>query len=213
MALSKVDYNSLNVTPTASKALKWNSSADGFEAGDLGGSLVLLATETASSSATISFTSDIDSTYKVYLFKFTDLHPATDNVQLMFNFSIDGGSNYNVSKAHTFVDSYHDEAGTDATLTYSTAHDMVGTGFAKFNFNVGNDNDQSASGYMHLFDPSSTTFVKQYMAQQNNSHNSDYTRNTYVAGYGNTTSAVDAVQFKFSSGNIDSGVIKMYGIT
>jgi len=213
MALSKVDYNSLNVTAAASKALKWNSGADGFETGDVAGSMVLLATETASSSATISFTSDIDDTYDEYIFKFINLHPATDNVQLMFDFSIDGGSNYNVSKTHTFIDSYHDEADTDATLTYSTAHDMTGTGFAKFNFNVGNDNDQSASGHMHLFDPSSTTFVKHYMAQQNNSHNSDYTRNTYVAGYGNTTSAVDAVQFKFSSGNIDSGVIKMYGVT
>ena len=103
MALSKVDFNNINVTPAASKKLKWNSSANGFETGDVGGSMVLLSTQTASSSSTISFTSNIDSTYDKYVFKFYDIHPQTDSVTFYFNMSIDGGSNYNVTKTTTIL--------------------------------------------------------------------------------------------------------------
>ena len=95
MALSKVDFNNINVTPAASKALKWNSSANGFETGDLGGNMVLLSTTTASSSATVDFTSDIDSTYKEYIFKFIDIHPATNGAELQFQTDTGTNTSYN----------------------------------------------------------------------------------------------------------------------
>ena len=177
------------------------------------GSLVLLETQTASSDSTISFTSGIDSTYDEYIFKFYDIHPQTDNVQFTFDMSVDTGSNYGVSKAHTFIDTYHSEDGTNSLLGYSTDHDMVGSGVAKFTFNVGTDNDQSVSGHFTLFNPSSTTFVKHYMATTNLYAAWDASRQAHVAGYGNTTNAVDAIQFAMSSGNIDSGTIKLYGVT
>ena len=113
MALSKVDFNNINVTPAASKALKWNSSANGFETWDVGGSLNLISTQTASSSATINFTSGLDSTYKEYIFKFIDIHPATDNTD--FTFQADTGTNtsYNQTMTTTFFDSTHKEDGSD----------------------------------------------------------------------------------------------------
>ena len=183
-----------------------------------GGAWNFIKKLTASSSATLDFvdgTSDVvlDSTYKEYLFTFNNMHPQTDNVQFMFNFSIDSGSNYNVSKIHTFIDVYHSEAGDDSFLGYSTVHDMVGTGAAKFNYNTGNDNDQSVSGHFTLYNPSSAVFVKHYMARTSTILNVNYERDALLAGYGNTTSAVDAVQFNFSSGNIDAGDICLYGIT
>ena len=182
-----------------------------------GGSFTFIKKLTASASATVSFvdgTSDVvlDNTYPIYLFKFISIHPGTDQKMLTFNMSVDTGSNYNVSKVHTFADAYNSEASADRVLNYSTDHDMVGTGVAKFTFNVGNDNDQSCSGEMWLFNPSSTTFVKHYMATTSNYMNVDYHRQANVAGYGNTTSAVDAIQFSMSSGNIDAGDICLYGI-
>ena len=101
MALSKVDFNNINVTPAASKKLKWNSSANGFETGDVGGSMVLISTVTASSSSTLSFTSGIDSTYKEYIFKFIDIHPSHDSGKFSFNLSVDVGSNNNIAKTTT----------------------------------------------------------------------------------------------------------------
>jgi hypothetical protein len=126
--------------------------------------ITLISSQTASASATISFTTGIDSTYKAYKFVFSNMHPATDNVQFMHNASINSGSNYNVTKTNTMFEAEHDEAGTGGTLNYITAHDIAeGTGNAKLTYNVGNDNDQSVSGEMWLFNPSSTTYVKHFM--------------------------------------------------
>jgi len=215
MALSKVDFNNINVTPAASKKLKWNSSANGFETGDVGGSMVLLSTVTASSSSTVSFTSGIDSTYKEYIFKFIDIHPASDSdVQFQFNGSADTGSNYNVTKTTTHFSAYHYEADTYTSVGYNTAYDLAqSTAFQTLSTSIGADNDQCGSGYIHLFNPSSTTFVKHFISNVSFVQSDDVQRIDYVSGYFNTTSAVDAVQFKVSSGNIDSGTIKMYGIT
>ena len=214
MALSKVDFNNINVTPAASKKLKWNSSANGFETGDVGGSMVLLSTVTASSSSTVSFTSGIDSTYKEYIFKFIDIHPASDSdVQFQFNGSADTGSNYNVTKTTTHFSAYHYEADTYTSVGYNTAYDLAqSTAFQTLSTSIGADNDQCGSGYIHLFNPSSTTFAKHFISNVSFVQSDDVQRIDYVAGYFNTTSAVDAVQFKVSSGNIDSGVIKLYGI-
>ena len=179
-----------------------------------GGGLTLLSTQTASSSANLSFTSGIDSTYKEYIFKFINIHPATNEVDFHFNGSIDGGSNYNVVKTTTFFNASHYENDASTELAYKTGDDLAqSTSYQSLTrTNLGNDNDQSFSGTMHLFDPSNTTFVKHFMAVDNHSHGTDLSLNDYVAGYFNTTSAINAIDFKMSSGNIDSGVIKLYGI-
>ena len=214
MAISKVNFNSLNVTPTASKTLKFNSSNDGLEAGDVGGALVLISEQTASSSSTISFTSGIDSTYKEYVFKFIDIHPATNDTELQVGFR-DGGTDYDATKTTTFFNALHYENDSSTNLTYVAGHNQAqSTGFLKIiTTGLGNDNDQCCAGQLHLFDPSSTTFVKHFISRGTAAHQEDLTQDVYVAGYCNTTTAIDGVQFKMSSGNIDSGTIKMYGVT
>jgi hypothetical protein len=175
--------------------------------------LVLLSTQTASSSASIEFTTGLDSTYDEYIFKFINIHPATDNAELQFNFSTDGGSNYNVTKTTTFFLAQHDEADTYTSLEYGSSRDLAqSTSNQYISVGVGNDNDQNVNGYLQLFNPSSTTYVKHYISSTNSSQGSDYSVNSYSAGYGNTTSAVDAIQFKFDAGNIDDGIIKLYGV-
>ena len=174
---------------------------------------------TASSSANLSFvngSSDVvlDSTYKEYLFIWNNCHPATDGESFQFNMSADTGSNYNVTKTTTYFTAYNYESGGTPALTYATNVDLAqSTAFQNINSGVGSDNDQCASGYIHLFNPSSTTFVKHFISCGNTAESSDLSSNVFVAGYGNTTSAVDAVQFKFSSGNIDAGTITLYGIS
>jgi len=181
-------------------------------------SLIHIKTLTASSDGTLSFvngSSDVvlDSTYPIYLFKFINIHASTDDSDFLVNFSIDTGSNYNVTKTTTYFVAYHNEAGNTTSLGYDDAHDTAqGTGFQKLQTNSGTDNDQSCSGEMFLFNPSSTTFVKHFISMMQTYHNADYSLHTPVAGYANTTSAIDAVQFKMDTGNIDAGTIKLYGI-
>ena len=180
-------------------------------AGGGGGEWTLIQTQTASASATISFTSGLDSTYDEYCFKFINLHPATDDVKLVFQGSIDGGSNYNVTMTNTYFLAQHDEADSATTLTYSSSDDQAqGTAFQRINESTGADNDQCVSGQLYLFSPSSTTFVKHFMSRSATQF--DNINDSYCAGYFNTTSAINAMQFKMSSGNIDAGTISLYGI-
>ena len=175
-------------------------------------SMILLATETASSSATISFTSNIDSTYDEYVFKYINVHPADNAIAFHFNGTTDG-SNWNVTKTTTHFRAYHLEDDTAAALDYLGAHDLAqGTGFQALSNDVGNDADQQCSGTLSLFSPSSTTFVKHFMAETQTAHGANYPQPSYVAGYFNTTSAITGIQFKFNSGNVDAGTIKMYGV-
>ena len=214
MALSKVNFNSLNLTPTASKTVVFNSNNNGIEAGEGGGSMVLISTSTASSSSTIDFTSGIDSTYKEYIFKFFDIHPATNDQS--FAFQVDTGTNtsYNQTITSSFFNAQHDESDSNTYFMYRTTGDQAqGTSFQRLTEGTGNDNDQSCSGTLHLFDPSNTTFVKHFIANTHNAHQGDYAMNNFIAGYVNTTTALTRVRFKFESGNIDSGTIKMYGVT
>jgi hypothetical protein len=179
-----------------------------------GGALNLISTQTASASATIDFTSGIDSTYDSYVFKFINCHPATDDVKFTFQLSIDSGSNYNVTMTTTTFNSIHAESGSESGLSYQSGLDQAqGTSFQNLTNRLGGDNDQSASGYLHLFNPSSTTFVKHFISTLNIAHFQDYSSNDFTAGYGNTTSAVNAIRFQMSSGNIDDGIIKMYGVS
>jgi hypothetical protein len=177
------------------------------------GKMTLISSQTASGSASISFTSGIDSTYPIYKFEFINIHPSNNGTAFKFNMSIDGGSNYNVTKTTTYFLPYHNEADNSSGLIYSASSDLAqSTAFQSIILNIGNDNDQSGSGELSIFSPSSTTFVKHFMAKNTYYHSDDFTETDFVAGYGNTTSAVDAIQFKFDSGNIDSGTIKLYGI-
>ena len=212
MALSKVNYNSLNVTPTASKFLMWDSDADALQASDVGGNLKLISTQTASSSSSLSFTSGIDSTYKEYIFKFINIHPATNAAVLQVNFR-DGSSAFDATKTTTHFFSLHYESDSSTAFNYDTGQDIAqGTGYQSLTNGVGNGNDESASGLLHLFDPSNTTFVKHFIARSNTYYEGDSSIDSYTGGYCNVTAAIDGVDFKFSSGNIDSGVIKMYGV-
>jgi hypothetical protein len=175
--------------------------------------LVLLSTQTASASANISFTTGLDSTYDEYIFKFINMHPATDSAQLKFNLSTDAGSSYNVAKTTTFFKAYHNEAGSSTALTYETSDDLAqGTGSQFLSSNIDNDNDACWDGYMCLYNPSSTTFVKHFMSVGASLGASTFSYNDFVAGYGNTTSAINSIKFEMSSGNIDDGIIKLYGV-
>ena len=183
------------------------------------GSMVFIKKLTASSSATLSFVdgSDgvvLDNTYKEYVFTFNNIHPATDDVGFMFNLSTDGGSNYNVTKTTTYFNAFHNESDSLASLQYSGSYDLAQSTGNQYlaNDSVGNDNDQCASGFLHLFNPSSTTFVKHFIARVNHTHENQFTVDQNIAGYGNTTSAVDGVRFSMESGNIDAGDICLYGI-
>jgi len=201
MALNFANNNSLSAITTKPSGLS-------------GGSMNLISTQTASSSSTISFTSGIDDTYDEYVFKFYDIHPATNGSHFTFNGSIDSGSNYNVTKTTTWFFAYHNEADSQAALTYSIYNDLAqSTDFQILASDIGNENDESASGEMFLYNPSSTTFVKHFISQAHDYNSNDYANNMFCSGYLNTTSAINAVQFKMNSGNIDSGVIKLYGIS
>ena len=213
MALSKVNFNSMNVTPSANKAIKFNSSNNGLETGDLGGDMVLLSTQNASSSANIDFTSDIDSTYKEYIFKYINVHPATDNVQ--FGFQVDTGTNtsYGQTVTSTFFRAILSEADDSPDLARVASEDQQkGTASQTLAYGIGNDNDQSASGFLHLFEPSSSTYYKHFIGTGESVIASNQAYNSFVGGMFYQTSAITRVRFKMSSGNIDSGTIKMYGI-
>jgi len=182
-----------------------------------GGTLVLLSTQTASASASISFTTGIDSTYDEYIFKIINCHPSVNNARLQFNLSTDGGSNYNVVKTSTYFATFHDEADGYTALQSESLYDGFGcnqySGYQEFGENVGaNNSDECISGELKLFAPSSTTFVKHYLGVVQLAQGNAYSKSSYINGYGNTTSAVNAIDFKFSSGNIDDGIIKMYGV-
>ena len=182
------------------------------------GAMTFIKKLTASSSATLSFvdgTSDVvlDNTYKEYMFTFNNMHPASDAVNFVFNGSIDSGSNYNVTKTTSFFNAYHFENDSSNALTYNASQDLAqSTDFQILEDSVGNDNDQSCVGYLHLFNPSSTTFVKHFIGVTNQQNPAVYSVNNYFAGYFNTTSAIDEIQFKMASGNIDAGDICLYGI-
>ena len=183
-----------------------------LDSGAAVGSLILLATQTASSSSTITFSSGIDSTYKVYVFKFINIHPATDATTFTFQGNAAGGSGYNETMTTTFFVANHDEGDSSTDLSYQTGIDQAqGTSFQRL-AKIGNGNDECASGELWLFNLSSTTYVKHFMCTSQEYHDENLSERNHVAGYFNTTSAIDEIQFKMASGNIDSGTIKLYGI-
>ena len=189
------------------------ASITSLPSGVTGSSLVLLSTQTASSSSTIDFTSDIDSTYKEYQFHFMDIHPSGDGTK--FQFQVDTGTNtsYNQTITSSSFYAYHAEDNSGSSLSYDASYDQAqGTGFQDLIFYQGNGNDESCSGYLHIFNPASTTFVKHFIGEGVRYSANDQASNEYAAGYINTTTALTRVRFKFNSGNIDAGDICLYGI-
>ena len=181
-----------------------------------GGSLSLISTSTASSSSTVSIASGIDSTYKEYIVKFFDVHPSIDNGSstnyFLINFR-DGSTDYDATKTTTIFRAYHFENNSTQALAYETDHDLAqSTGFQRIAQGMGNDNDQCVAGTLHLFDPSNTTFVKHFLCETNNIHADNASYRWNVGGYCNTTTAIDGIQFKMTTGNIDSGTFKLYGV-
>ena len=205
MALNFCNNNSLSAITSIPAAIS-------------GGSLNLISTQTASSSSNLSFTSGIDSTYKEYIFRFYHIHPQTNGVDFTFNLSTDGGSNFNVTKTTTFFFQYHTESGSSSGISQDNNSDLAqSTNYQVISWDptigLANDDDHGLSGILHLFEPSSTVFAKNFLAQASTTHINDGNFTNYIAGYGNTTSAINAVDFKMSSGNIDAGVIKLYGVS
>ena len=173
----------------------------------------LILSQTADGSATINFTANIDNTYDKYMFVYNDCNPVSDNVDFEFNGSTDGGSAYDVTKTSTWFYASHSEAGTDGTLAYDTSKDLAqSTAYQPLSFNTGNGADESCGGILYLYSPSSTTFVKQFYARTQSYRGNDTSWDCFAAGYMNTTTAVNAVSFKFTSGNFD-GTITMYGVS
>ena len=182
------------------------------------GSMVFIKKLTASSSATLSFvngSSDVvlDSTYKEYVFTFKDIHPGTNDADTLMLASSDTGSTYDKVATGSFFQSFNQESDGGSGVGYLTSKDIQeGTGGVPLDHSVGNDNDQSSAGFIHLFNPSSTTFIKHYQARFNIYHAVDNSQDIYAGGYFNTTSAIDAIQFKKDTGTIDAGDICLYGI-
>ena len=179
-----------------------------------GGGMTLISEQTASSSATIDFTSGIDDTYDEYVLKFINAHPQTDNVNFEFQGSTNGGSSYGVSITSTSFRSHADSAGGSTEISYLTGQDLANsTSFQKLANASSGDHDDGNSGTIHLFSPASTTFVKHFITTSFYIAQNDSVINRFEAGYFNSTSAITAIQFKFSSGDIDSGIFKLYGVS
>jgi hypothetical protein len=177
------------------------------------GSMVFINKITASSSATIDFTSGIDSTYKEYIFYFVNIHAGTNDA--IFSFQADTGTNtnYNQTIMNVVFRAYHKEDGSASDLGYRTAEDLAqSTSFSRLASGTGSDNDQSCSGYLHLFNPSSTTFIKHFTSNFSNCHENNLIQNFHTSGFFNITTAITRVRFKFNGGNIDAGDICLYGI-
>ena len=206
MALSKIQPASMDLT--ANYAFTGTNSVAGLEYAEK-----KLVTQTASSSSTLDFTSSIDSTYNIYKFRFVNIHSSA-TAELRFQGNAAGGSGFNETMTTTYFVSRHDENGSNGQIGYDTGNDQAnGTDFQRLADNFGNDNDASLCGDLFLFNPSDTTFVTHFLATTQYYQSAvPRTNNTFVAGYFNTTAAIDEIQFKMSSGNIDSGRIALYGI-
>ena len=221
MAITTLNLRALNRSDTATSGqVITATSATAADFQDAaGGAWNLIKTITASADSTISFVNGaadvvLDSTYDEYCFKYISLHPATDATEIQFQGSIDGGSNYNVAITSTAFQGYNNEAGSSANVAYYTADDLAqGTGFQNLCNNVGNANDECVSGTLYLFNPSSTTFIKNWINRSQSYSGGDLALDGHQAGYFNTTSAINAIQFKMTGGNIDAGKIKLYGIS
>ena len=182
------------------------------------GSLTFIKKLTASSSATLSFvngSSDVvlDNTYKEYIFFFKNIHGATEDAEFNFQGSTDGGSSYGVTLTSTAFQANQTEGGSVYGPAYNTGWDLAqSTNFQTLFNNLDADNDECLSGFLNLFNPSDPTFVKHFTCRIAGVTSADSAQDDYRAGYFNTSSGIDAIQFKMSTGNIDSGDILLFGL-
>ena len=211
MALSKLDANSFDLTDNYA----FTGTTTGVTSTQ---KLFLIKNIDASSSSTVDFVNGsssvvLDNTYKTYLFRIINVHPSTNSGGFAVNFSIDTGSNYNVTKTTTSFVAQHQESGSGGQLGYQTGYDLSqSTSDQEITQNIYATDDNSGCGNLYLFNPSSTTFVKHFVSETGSMFANARAWHNFVAGYCNTTSAIDAVRFKFDTGNIDSGRIALYGI-
>ena len=191
-----------------------NSISELTSSGSLtAGKMILLQTITASSSSTISFTSNIDDTYSVYIFKYINMHPSGDSKQFKFQADTGTNTNYNLNMVTTTFENYNDESDTSRTLHYQTGNDQSNaTSFSHLGISIGNDNDQSVSGELYVFTPASTTFNKNFFSRSSSYTANNHCYDFYSCGYFNTTTAITRFQFKYDGDTIDSGTIKLYGL-
>ena len=174
----------------------------------------LISTHTASDSSSVDITSGIDSTYDEYMFVFTDIGPATSGAHFQFQVNAAGASGFNETITSTFFIAWHNEADSQTSLAYQPTYDQAqGTAYQTLSHLLGAAADESSAGILHLFSPSNTTYVKHFYARVNSYYYAygGYSMDNYAAGYINTTSAIDEITFKMSTGNFD-GTIQMYGI-
>ena len=182
------------------------------------GSMVHIKTLTASGSGTLSFVDGtdgvvLDSTYPIYKFEFINCHPATDDVTFQFQTDTGTNTNYNQTVTSTYFNASHYESGSATNLGYEASKDQAqGSSFITLAQNIGNDNDQHMSGELTIYSPSSDTFVKHFTSRVVEHHRIDLIIDCFIAGYFNTQTPLTRFQFKMSSGNIDAGKIKLYGI-
>jgi hypothetical protein len=212
-AIARAAANNITTSGVFTSSAIANSSVTGITVlANASDGITLISSQTANNSASISFTTGIDSTYKAYKFVFSNIHPRTDAVNFQFNMSTDSGSNYNVTKTSTHFVAYQTEADNGSGLVYLDTYDLAqSTSDQAFMNEIGNDADQSTSGSLLLFNPSSTTYVKHWISRFQRMYYLDASGDVNTAGYGNTTSAINAIIFRMSSGNMD-GTIALYGI-
>ena len=206
--------NSFTTSGVITSSAVNNTTISGITDLSLGGSLILISESTASASSSISFTSGIDSTYDEYWFIFNNCHPSNIGPNFDFFASTNGGSSYSTTVTSTFFAASHNEAGSSTSLGYDTGNDEAQTTDGPTIGGSGYANDESNSGILKLYNPSSTTYVKHFISRMAIIHGSytNQSNQTFSAGYFNTTSAIDAVKFQFSAGNIDDGTIQMFGV-
>ena len=186
-----------------------SGTATGF-----GGALTKISSSTFTNATSVSFTTGIDSTYDVYIFKLINIHNDVDGDNFAFNCSIDGGSNYNVTKTTTFFRAQHYENDGRAALEYLTNRDRAQSTAAQWLAeSMGNAASKCLGGELYLFSPSNTTYVKHFYATTVDRSNNDYCNNSYIGGYFNTTTAINAISF-FSDGGSPAidGTIEMWGL-
>ena len=212
-AIARNIANNITTSGVFTSSAITNSSVTGITVlANASDGITFISSQTASDSASISFTSGLTSTYKAYKFVCVNIHARTDGKLLQFNMSTDSGSNYNVTKTSTFFRAYHNETGADSALVYETSWDLAqSTGYQPLTENIGSGADESGAVVLHLFNPSSTTYVKHFISTANVNHFGNYSMAGYGAGYGNTTSAINAIRFQMDAGNFD-GTIYLYGI-
>jgi len=202
MALVKYNNNSISAVTSAASIPS--------------GALVPIKTLTISNSANatlINGSSDVvlDNTYPIYIIELINIHPVTDGPDFTMNLTTDG-TNFNVSKTTTAIECYSWENGNTPAFAYRDLDLANGTGEQSLAIGCGSDNDENICSIIHLFNPSSTTFVKHFIIDTQFTENQGLCFRQPVAGYANTTSAITGIRFKFASGNIDAGTIKLYGI-